>query len=256
MELEELLAAVQFDPARDRLEPTGDLVNRGPDSLGALRLVHSLGAGGVLGNHDIHLLRRARGLAPERPRETLDDVLAAPDRDSLLAWLEKLPLVKAWPDILLVHAGLNPQWHDPVAQLAGREPTAPDDAVAFATRVRYCTADGQRPPRDDPPPGRPFRPVVRALGEARAADPRLRPLGTQGPRPSVARARTGYGLRLGRAAHRVDRGGRPAGQRPRAARVRDALAPPCALRSRARLAARGRARPLSHRKMDPGLTPR
>jgi bis(5'-nucleosyl)-tetraphosphatase (symmetrical) len=157
-ELEELLAAVQFDTARDRLEPTGDLVNRGPDSLGTLRVVASLPAQGVLGNHDIHLLRRARGLGPARPRDTLEDILAAPDRDALLAWLAAVPLVKAWPDVLLVHAGLNPQWQDPVAQLAGRDPCAPDDAVAFATRVRYCTADGQRPPRDDPPPGRPFRP--------------------------------------------------------------------------------------------------
>lgn len=118
----------------------------------------ALPSGGVLGNHDIHLLRRARALDPARPRDTLDDVLHAPDRDALLSWLAARPLVKAWPDVLLVHAGLNPQWQDPVAQLAGRDPCAPDDAVAFATRVRYCTADGQRPPRDDPPPGRPYRP--------------------------------------------------------------------------------------------------
>ena len=157
-ELEALLGEVRFDPARDRLEPTGDLVNRGPDSLGALRLVASLDAGGVLGNHDVHLLRRARGLSPARPRDTLDDVLTAPDRDTLLAWLAARPFVKDWPDAILVHAGLNPTWSDPVAQLSGHDPWSQDDDVAFATRVRYCAADGRRPARDDPPPGRPFRP--------------------------------------------------------------------------------------------------
>lgn len=157
-ELEALLGAAGFDPARDRLEPTGDLVNRGPDSLGALRLLRRLDAGGVLGNHDIHLLRRARAIAPARPRDTLDDVLDAPDREALVAWLAARPLAKEWPDVLLVHAGLDPRWTDPVAQLAGRDPLSADEDVAFATRVRYCAADGRRPPRDDPPPGRPFRP--------------------------------------------------------------------------------------------------
>jgi bis(5'-nucleosyl)-tetraphosphatase (symmetrical) len=157
-ELEALLGEVRFDPARDVLEPTGDLVNRGPDSLGVLRLAVSVRAGGVLGNHDVHLLRRARGLSPERPRDTLDDVFRAADRDALLGWLAKRPFVKEWPDAILVHAGLNPRWKRPIEQLSGREPWSADEDVAFATRVRYCTAEGRRPERDDPPPGRPFRP--------------------------------------------------------------------------------------------------
>ena len=157
-ELERLLSAVRFDPATDVLHPTGDLVNRGPDSLGVLRLLKKLNAGGVLGNHDVHLLRRAASLRSPGRRDTLDAVLAAPDRDELLAWLRERPFVRAEGDVLLVHAGLNPVWADPEQQLRGRDPLVHCEEVDFATRVRFCTVDGRRPPRDDPPPGPPFRP--------------------------------------------------------------------------------------------------
>ena len=118
-ELERLLEALRFDPARDRLEPVGDLVNRGPDSLGALRLLKSLGAGGVLGNHDLHLLAARRGERKLKPMDTLAQVLEAPDCEELLAWLRDRPFIKTWPGIILVHAGLSPAWTDPVAELVG-----------------------------------------------------------------------------------------------------------------------------------------
>ncbi len=157
-ELERLLALVRFDPAGDRLEPTGDLVNRGPDSLGTLRLLHSLGAGGVLGNHDIHLLRVAAGKAQATKKDTLGALLSAPDRERLLAWLAARPLARTSADVLLIHAGLDPTWRDPVGQLAGLDPLAQHRDADFATRVRYCTARGERPPRDFPPPLFPFEP--------------------------------------------------------------------------------------------------
>ena len=95
--LERLLERVAFDPARDRLWFVGDLVNRGPDSLAlpALREVARASAPiTVLGNHDLHLRLRGRGRREaKRERDTLDDVLAAPDRDELLAWLRTRPLM-------------------------------------------------------------------------------------------------------------------------------------------------------------------
>jgi bis(5'-nucleosyl)-tetraphosphatase (symmetrical) len=157
-ELETLLERVAYDPARDELQPVGDLVNRGPDSVGCLRLMRSLGAGGVLGNHDLHLLRAAAGARPRGKRDTLDDVLDAEDSRDLLAWLAERPFVRVFPDVVLVHAGLHPRWTDPAAALAGLDPLVPDPASDFATRVRYCTATGERPESDWPPPRRPFRP--------------------------------------------------------------------------------------------------
>ncbi len=157
-ELEALLEKVRFDPAADRLEPVGDLVNRGPDSAGALRVLRAAGAEGVLGNHDVHLLRVARGLRPARPRDTFGDVLAADDRDELIAWLARKPFVAAWDDVLLVHAGISPRWRDPVARLARLDPLREDADLAFAVSARYCDERGALPPADWPPPPPPFRP--------------------------------------------------------------------------------------------------
>jgi bis(5'-nucleosyl)-tetraphosphatase (symmetrical) len=144
-ELERLLDALRYDPLADQLEPVGDLVNRGPDSAGVLRLLRRLGAGGVLGNHDLHLLRVAAGRRALSAEDTCGDVLAADDREDLLAWLGAKPLLRAWPDVLLVHAGLHPRWSDPRAALAGVDPLSDDPRVEFATRARCCDPEGRLP---------------------------------------------------------------------------------------------------------------
>ena len=157
-ELEALLERVAFRPGSDELHPVGDLVNRGPDSLGVLRRLRQLDAGGVLGNHDVHLLRVAAGTRSTGRRDTLDELLAAPDRDELLAWLAGRPFVRGWDDLLLVHAGLSPAWPDPLTALAGLDPLVADERSDFATRVRYCAADGARPDSDWPVPSPPYVP--------------------------------------------------------------------------------------------------
>jgi bis(5'-nucleosyl)-tetraphosphatase (symmetrical) len=157
-ELERLLEALRFDPAADELHPVGDLVNRGPDSGGVLRLLRDLDVGGVLGNHDLHLLAIARGARPTGARDTLDELLAAPDLPELLDWLRARPFVRAWPDLVLVHAGLHPIWDDPLRALAGEDPERPGPDAQFAVSVRYCDARGLRPPGDWPPPHPPYVP--------------------------------------------------------------------------------------------------
>jgi len=110
--LERLVAKIGFDPGRDRLWFVGDLVNRGPDSLRCLRFVKSLGAAAVtvLGNHDLHLVCVAEGVEKGKRRDTLDAVLEAPDRDELVAWLRRRPLMHVEDGKVLVHAGLLPEW--------------------------------------------------------------------------------------------------------------------------------------------------
>ncbi len=114
-ELRALLERIEFDPNRDRLWFTGDLVNRGPQSLEVLRFVKQLGSRAVtvLGNHDLHLLAMACGHAPKPHKyDALKQVLAAPDRGELLDWLRRRPCLyhEALSGFTLIHAGLPPQW--------------------------------------------------------------------------------------------------------------------------------------------------
>jgi bis(5'-nucleosyl)-tetraphosphatase (symmetrical) len=107
-----LLQTLDFSPSRDRLVVLGDLVNRGPDSVGVLRRLQKLGnaAQGLLGNHDLHLLAVAQGVRTPHRNDTLHSVLQAPDRDALLDWLRHRPLALQAQGWLLVHAGVLPQW--------------------------------------------------------------------------------------------------------------------------------------------------
>ena len=110
--LKHLIERLSFDPASDQLWFVGDLVNRGPDSLGVIRFIKNLGASArvVLGNHDLFLLAVAEGFAELRPKDTIHDVLAAPDREELLTWLRRQPLHYREGNYFMVHAGLLPQW--------------------------------------------------------------------------------------------------------------------------------------------------
>jgi bis(5'-nucleosyl)-tetraphosphatase (symmetrical) len=162
--LEELIDRVGLRPD-DRLWCVGDLVNRGPDSLAVLRRLRGLGARTVLGNHDLHLLHLAATRAVLPHRHPLASVLPAPDVESLLAWLREQPVMHVERDFVVVHGGLHPAWRDLPAVAAAVNAAVPshlrgvvDDRIVFATEVRYCDAEGRRPPTDEPPPGPPFAP--------------------------------------------------------------------------------------------------
>lgn len=128
-----LLEEIEFDAERDRLWIVGDLVNRGPASLEVLRwcYVNRDHVVTVLGNHDLHLLSRAVGGSPRKERDTLDDILDAPDSKQLLDWLRHRPLVHQDHEWLMVHAGLHPSW-------------SAEDAHAFARDLEEQIRTGYR----------------------------------------------------------------------------------------------------------------
>ena len=112
--LKRLLKKIKFDPTKDRLWFVGDLVNRGPESLETLRYVKALGKSAitVLGNHDLHLLAVVHGVRSNSGKDTLQDILTAPDRDELCHWLSRRPVLHTDGKLgyTLVHAGIHPQW--------------------------------------------------------------------------------------------------------------------------------------------------
>lgn len=124
--LQKLLRKIQHDPKHDRLWFVGDLVNRGPRSLAVLRWAAEQGDRivAVLGNHDLHLLGRAAHVSAPKRRDSLAEVLEAPDRDDLLGWLRRRPLLHREGDHLLVHAGLFPAWTPELAEELARETEA------------------------------------------------------------------------------------------------------------------------------------
>ena len=128
---EELLQKIAFNPKNDRLWITGDLVNRGEDSLAILRwcIKHDDAVVAVLGNHDLHLLAVAEGYVPPHRKDTLEMILAAKDRDDVLTWLRHRPMLhredmdgklgqQRW---MMVHAGLAPDWTGEDAERHARE---------------------------------------------------------------------------------------------------------------------------------------
>jgi len=111
--LDRLLAHPELAAEPDaRLWFAGDLVNRGPDSLGALRRIMELEdrAVAVLGNHDLHLLAVAAGVRRPGKSDTIDDILQAPDAEALIDWLRARPLAHFQSGHLMVHAGVLAKW--------------------------------------------------------------------------------------------------------------------------------------------------
>lgn len=159
-----VLKMVDFQPGRDRLWVAGDLVNRGPESLATLRYIHSLGESArvVLGNHDLHLLAVAYGGHDLKSKDTLHDILEAPDCERLLDWLrhQHLALYDESRDLFMAHAGLphiwtvsqalacarelesvlsRPDFGDFLSQMYGNEPDRWDDSLTGLPRLRLIT---------------------------------------------------------------------------------------------------------------------
>lgn len=177
--LRKLLKKIAFVPGKDCLWCVGDLVNRGPKSLDTLRYLRDMDSSirVVLGNHDLHFIAIFEGAAPARGKDSLDQLLAAPDCEELCEWLRFKPLAyydsvhtnEGFEHFLMIHAGVAPQWDlDKTLQLAaevelelqgpdyreflsamyGNEPIRWQDRLSgqarlrtitnYLTRVRFC----------------------------------------------------------------------------------------------------------------------
>ncbi|HVR18632.1 MAG TPA: metallophosphoesterase family protein [Polyangiaceae bacterium] len=111
----------ELDSLLDRLALTsddalifvGDLVARGPNSLGVLRRVRELGARSVIGNHEERLLAarlaKQRAEAPPKLEPSHEELLTQLEEEDW-AQLESLPLRITLDDhgIWIVHGGLVP----------------------------------------------------------------------------------------------------------------------------------------------------
>jgi bis(5'-nucleosyl)-tetraphosphatase (symmetrical) len=173
-----LKALVKKLPKKSKMIFLGDLVNRGPDSLGALRQLKSLQESGraecLLGNHDLHLLAIDAGLRNTKGLDTVDAILKAPDRKELIHWIRKRPMALTNGTVLTVHAGVLPQWDlqqtiecaqevekalrsksykDFLANMYGNTPNKWSNSLKgyerlrlitnALTRMRFCTSSGQ-----------------------------------------------------------------------------------------------------------------
>jgi bis(5'-nucleosyl)-tetraphosphatase (symmetrical) len=179
--LQRLLDEISFSASRDTLYLLGDLVNRGPDSAGVLRRLIAYGPAAqcLLGNHDLHLLAVSQGVRKLGRRDTLKNILEAPDRSAMLEWLrwQRMAMLRNidGQTLLMVHAGVLPCWSasqtlalaaeveavlrgpapalaDFLQQMYGDAPHAWNDTLTGAdrlrvivnslTRMRFCDAQG------------------------------------------------------------------------------------------------------------------
>jgi len=118
-ELEMLLAKVNYVPGVDRCIIVGDLIDRGNDSPGVVRLVMANGIESVMGNHDAKLVRRWRHVLKHRanssykiPMHHSDDQMKTINEltDREMGWIADLSFYIELPEFkaVVIHAGLMP----------------------------------------------------------------------------------------------------------------------------------------------------
>ena len=159
-----LLKKLAFDPRRDRLYFTGDLINRGGQSVDVLRWVmaHQGVCQSVLGNHDLSVLHRYHQPGSRPVSAEIDAIFSAPDAELLLAWLQSQPLLheiraagadadndsdsghKPW---WLSHAGVYPLWS---AKEACQEAHFAENLIQHHTQAFFAHLFGNRPCRPVP----------------------------------------------------------------------------------------------------------
>ncbi len=137
-ELQDLLKSVCFSFENgDLLWSTGDIIGRGPEPIETLQffLKHRDQIVTVLGNHELSLLRNyslykqcsseaeQNKFLKELKASELKLILAQPNSEEIFSYLRSLPLAYYDPNrrLLLVHAGLSPEWNSGEALYYAKE---------------------------------------------------------------------------------------------------------------------------------------
>ena len=122
---QELLKKVKYSPTKDKIILTGDLVNRGPQSLAMLNYcMSSPSVKTVLGNHDLYLLYL---MSIGKGKGKLKSIVAAQNRKKIFKWLLRQPLlikiksVETKNTFFITHAGIPEIWSPSKAQKLARE---------------------------------------------------------------------------------------------------------------------------------------
>ncbi|CAG7916947.1 unnamed protein product [Penicillium olsonii] len=144
-ELEQLLEKVKFNhKGGDHLIFVGDMINKGPDSIGVVDLARQYSASSVRGNHEDRILLHRREMVRTKSladsddaksshhssRELSERALARSLSDEQVRWLENCPVildlgqVPNMGQVVVVHAGLVPEIalekQDPVSVMTMR----------------------------------------------------------------------------------------------------------------------------------------
>lgn len=106
-EFNELLEKLAYDPKQDRLILLGDLLDRGPDSVGVVARARELKLECIMGNHDDKFVKWFRSAG------TRVDVYDRKDyytqlSDLDIAYIHDMPTYIELDDVIAVHAGLKP----------------------------------------------------------------------------------------------------------------------------------------------------
>jgi len=175
--LDELLAHPELAAEPDsRLWFAGDLVNRGPDSLGALRRIMALEdrSVAVLGNHDLHLLAVAAGVRRPGKSDTLDAILEARDAADLINWLRTRPLAHYQAGHLMVHAGVLAKWDVAKTLSLAAEVQAALQGKNWQKVLQKMYGNGPVNWKEDFTGGKRLRVIINALTRMRLCTPKGR----------------------------------------------------------------------------------
>ena len=174
-ELKKLLKKISFNPSKDSIIFTGDLVNRGNQSLEVLEFcMKERSIDTVLGNHDVFLIKNLLG---KKSPKRLKNICAHKNKRKFLEWLVKKPFLISkklnGKEFIIVHAGIPPSWsikdtkvfakrlsknlkNNPeqfVQHAWGNKPNTWNDklndeeldrvTLNYLTRMRFCNASGK-----------------------------------------------------------------------------------------------------------------